>query len=273
MYRSRLVAALLLLPAAPAPAQEPPTDRHSHSSESVAHSHRGPGPHFIDAFHTENAYLERKVQPDVSYLSGDHADLVTATLEIEWALFRRLALIVHAPMHSRSSAIRRETGVGDLSLGVKVPVVLRPSSLIIAAGADLVVPTGDEDRGLGAGHAAAEPFVLAWLPFGPDRRWLIQTAGHLDMPLAGDEPVGAEVAAALSWTSPFGITPLLEGIGEFPVEGDGGPTWWLAPGVRWEFLSAWETGASLRVGVSGPEVEDGRFQVTVGLIRHYPPVR
>jgi Putative MetA-pathway of phenol degradation len=269
MLRLWPLVGLALLATRPVLAQQHEHD-HSHTREPDVHSHRGPGPHFIDAFHTENAYLERKIRPDVFYRSAEDADVVTANLEVEWAVVSRVALILHAPVHSRRPAEGgRETGLGDLSLGAKVALVHRPRLVIVSTGLDLTVPSGDEDRGLGAGHAALEPFALAWLPFGPARRWSLQAAGHLDVPLAGDEAVGAEVSAALSWTSPLGITPLIEGITEFPVEGGGRANWWVAPGIRWEFAPSWEVGGSLRVGLSGPEVDEEDYQVAFGLIRHF----
>ena len=260
---------LTLVGARPLPAQG--AHDHDHDVHEALHWHREPGPHFIDAFYTENAYLERKIRPDVFHLRGDDEDVLTANLEVEWALLSRLAFVVHAPLRSRRPADgRRETGLGDLSVGAKVALVHRPRFAIVSAGIDAVVPTGDEDRALGSGHVALEPFALAWVPFGPARRWLMQGAGHLDVPLAGGEPVGAELSAALSWTSPLGLTPLVEGITAFAVEGSSRANWWVAPGIRWEFAPAWEMGGSLRLGLSGPEVDEEDFQVRFGLIRHFP---
>ncbi len=53
---------------------------HSHDHPHEAqHSHRGPGPHFIDAFFTENPYIERKVRPDFFFASGDGGEVATAS--------------------------------------------------------------------------------------------------------------------------------------------------------------------------------------------------
>lgn len=256
--------ALLCMPAA-AHAQQDEHDDHTHT-----HSHRGPGPHFIDAFFTENAYLERKIRPDILYLSAEGGNVGTAQIEIEWAVASAVSLIVHAPFHHLSPDVgSSETGIGDLSIGPKFAVVNNPESFILAFGADLEIPTGDHDRGLGSGHAGAGPFALVWVPFGPERRFLWQTASHVEIPFESGEEKHAEIATAFSWTSPLGVTPMLEGITEFSLDG-GDPSWWIAPGFRWEFAPAWEVGASAKLPVTGPEADEQNVHFAFGLIRHFP---
>jgi len=212
-----LAGAVVAIAASPAAAQH---DEHTH--EDGVHTHRGPGPHFIDAFFTENAYIERKIRPDVFISTGDEGERYTVQLEVEWALLAPLSIIVHAPAHHIVPAVgASETGIGDISIGPKFALINDRQRFIVAVGADLEIPTGDETRGLGEEHAAAAPFLLAWLPFGPERRWLIQGSGHVDIPLEGDEGEHAEVSAALSWTSPLGLSPMVEGIVEFPLSARG----------------------------------------------------
>lgn len=244
----------------------PASAQHTHEEQGV-HSHRGPGPHFIDAFFTENAYIERKLRPDVFVATGDGEERYTARLEVEWALVSRFSLLVHAPVHHVVPVgAPSETGVGDVTAGAKLALVNDRERFILAAGGDVELPTGDEARGLGEGHAAAAPFLLAWLPFGPERRWLIQGGGHLDVPLEAGHETHAELSAALSWTSPAGVTPIVEGIVELAPSG-GPASWAVAPEFRWEFAPAWELGAAVRVPVGGPAEEDVR--VAVGAIRHF----
>lgn len=245
--------------------------QHAHDrgeAHDHVHSHRGPGPHFIDAFYSENAYLERKLRTDLLYATRDVGDRRTAQLEVEWAVSRRVAFIMHAPVHSFAGPDpARATGVGDLSIGAKVAVINDRRAFILATGLDVEMPTGSERRTLGEGHWAAAPFVLAWLPFGPERRWLLQGAGHVDVPLTRDPERHGTFSAALSWTSPLGVTPLVEGIVEVPLRGDERAAWAVAPGLRWEFAEAWEAGVSLRVPVGRPGDENVR--IAAGLIRHF----
>ena len=266
MHRAILVAGTaLMLVSRPAAAQHEHDEQHDHG----VHTHRGPGPHFIDAFFTENAYIERKLRPDLFVSTGDEGERYTGQLEVEWAVIPRVSLIVHAPLHHlRPAAGSSQTGIGDIAVGPKLAVINDRTRFILALGADVHLPTGDETRGLGEGHAAAAPFLLAWLPFGPERRLLLQGSGHAEIPIDSDEDTHAEVSTALSWTSPLGVTPLVEGIVEFPVSGDEEASWAIAPGFRWEFAQAWELGAAVRVPVAGPKEEDVRL--AFGLIRHFP---
>lgn len=261
----RLFAALVALAClgTPVAAQE-----HDHE-HGRPHSHRGPGPHFIDAFFTENAYIERKLRPDLFLASGDGSDLATFRLEVEWALLRNLSLIVHAPLHRVMPAgLEAETGIGDVSAGPKLAVINDRAAFILALGADVVFATGDEARGLGHGQGAIAPFVLAWLPFGPERRWLVQGAIHVDIPLQRDHETHAELGTAVSWTSPVGVTPIVELLAELPVDGAEPAALAVAPQFRWEFAPAWEVGAALRLPIGGPREED--YRVAVGFIRHFP---
>lgn len=262
MLAAAACAAIAVVPL-PLTAQE-----HDHDQAHGVHSHRGPGPHFIDAFYTENAYLERKIRPDVFVSVGEAADRYTAQVEVEWAVLPRAALIVHAPVHHVvPQGAPSETGIGDLELGAKVALVNDRRRFILAAGADLELPTGDASRGLGEEHAALAPFLLGWLPFGPDRRWLLQTAAHLEVPLEANPATEVVLSMAISWTSPLGVTPLVEGLVHFEGS-DPDPVWAVAPGFRWEFAPAWEVGAGVRIPVAGPAEEEVGF--VAGLIRHFP---
>lgn len=240
---------------------------HEHDHGGV-HSHRGPGPHFIDAFYTENAYFERKLRPDYFYSTGEEGERSTARLEVEWALRPSFSVVVHAPVHHVAlEGASSHTGVGDVTLGPKFAIVNDRRSFILATGADVTLPTGSAARGLDEGRWVVAPFVLAWLPFGRERRWLAQAALHADVQLERDGATRGEFGAALSWTSPLGVTPIVEWLAEVPLEGDESASWAVAPGVRWEFAAAWELGASIRVALGRPREED--LRIGVGLIRHF----
>ncbi len=258
-----LAVVLTALPAA-VPAQDHPHGAQAHGDE--LHSHRGPGPHFVDAFFTENAYLERKLRPDVVYAASDEGSRTTFQLEGEWAVARRVAFIVHAPVHRLApTGAPAETGIGDVTVGAKLALVNDPRRFILAVGADAELPTGDATRGLGEEHAAAAPFLLAWLPFGPERRWLAQGAVHTDIPLAGADGAHWETSAALSWTSPLGVTPIVEIGASFATREE--VAWFAAPEFRWEVGPAWEVGAAVRLPIGGPRHED--YRIALGAIRHF----
>ena len=56
---------------------------------------------------------------------------------------------------------------------------------------------------------------------------------------------------------------------ESSLEG-GDPSWWIAPGFRWEFAFEWELGASVHVPVTGPEADEQDIHLAFGLIKHFP---
>jgi hypothetical protein len=260
-----LAAALVASPAA-AVAQH--TEHDSAHARQAVHSHRGAGPHYVDALFTENAYLERKLRPDLLAAATAGGEAYTARLELEWAFARQASVVIHLPFHHVVSAgLSHETGPGDIRAGPKVALIQR-RTVIIAGGADFTAPTGSAARGLGEGHWSAAPFVLAWVPFGPDRAWLLQAAGHLDVPLERGHETHAEVSGALSWTSSGGFTPIVEGIVEAPLEGAQAASVFVAPGFRWEFTRAWEVGAASRVRVRGPSEDD--LTVIIGFVWHFP---
>lgn len=264
VFRLALAAGAVIT--VPLAAQDDEHD-HRHGPDGAVHSHRGPGPHFIDAFFTENAYLERKLRPDLFHAGGDEADVLTAHLEAEWALHRSASLILHAPfLWVNPASGPSEAGPGDVSLGFKVAPVNDRARFILAAGADVRLPTGDAARGLGEPHGAAEPFLLAWLPFGPEKRWLLQLATHLELPFDGGADRHAESSVALSWTSPIGLTPIIEGVVEYGVEEED-PAFALAPELRYELAPGWELGAGLLLPVSGPREAD--YTLVAGAIRHF----
>ena len=148
--RRTMVTLGVMCALAPAPVlaqeHEQQEDQHSH-----VHSHRGPGPHFIDAFFTENAFVERKVRPDFFFVTGDEGQRYTGRLEVEWALVRKLSVIVLAPVHHIDPELgSSETGIGDISVGPKLALIDNPQAFILSVGADLEIPTGEQDRGLGS---------------------------------------------------------------------------------------------------------------------------
>ena len=144
---------------------------HDHGDGDV-HSHRGPGPHFIDAFFTENAFVERKIRPDVFVSDGDEGQIYTVQLEVEWALIPNLSIVTHIPFHHLSPELgSSESGLGDIGIGPKLAVVNDRQRFILAVGGDFDIPTGDADRGLGDAQvvprtARRGPTWASWRAFG-----------------------------------------------------------------------------------------------------------
>jgi hypothetical protein len=117
-----------------------------------------------------------------------------------------LGVHLRAPVHTLSMDDRtRATGIGDVMAGATW-VVPAGDSYAIGLGADLYLPTGDSDSGLGAGTFAVGPNVRATAGLSPALQ-LHGTAGALINTSAGettlfvDQRADAELrfGAALAW--------------------------------------------------------------------------
>lgn len=106
-------------------------------------------------------------------------------------------------------------GGGDLSVGAK-QVLFHDHELgsILSLGAELIAPTGDEDRGLGAGTFVAEPYLAYGQLLGDAAFLQLQLLGELPFEEDPAEPE-TQLRAALGWSHAqdrFGRvwTPMLE---------------------------------------------------------------
>ncbi|HJR69043.1 MAG TPA: cytochrome c, partial [Gammaproteobacteria bacterium] len=130
-----------------------------------------------------------------------------------------------------------QSGTGDLGIGVKH--TLRHSlerGAILSVGGELVLPTGDEAKGLGKGTTVLESFVLygKMLP----RDSFVQVQGILEFPnsSAFEDELVVRAAAGRTWTadSPFGRawTPMIEVLGARELTGGASTQWDLVPQLQ-----------------------------------------
>lgn len=253
------VAILLGLAAqAPLSAQDHATDDHGTSHADQAHHEQ----HFVEAFYTLNAFPQSKVRPDVALYSADGLSVYSTNIEVEWMFGPNFSASAFVPLHHmRVTALGNETGFGDVVVGGKfVPVI--QDNLILAFGSEALLPTGSEPRGLGHGHAELRPFVRGWIPMGA---WAIQAATDVVIPFESAADMHLAVNTAISWTSPSGFSPLVEGITEYNLE-HSHTEFSVAPGFRWAFQAGWAIGAAFRIPVSGAD-ED--YRLIGGFVRHF----
>lgn len=130
----------------------------------------------------------------------------------------------------------RETGLGDIALAVKHALhhSLEHGS-IVSAGAEVIFPTGDDERGLGGGTTVIEPFVL----FGK----LLPGAAFVQTQLLAEFPtkrgfedeIGWRTAFGKSWTTGrFGRvwTPMVEIVGTRELSGGADTDWDAVPQLQ-----------------------------------------
>jgi mono/diheme cytochrome c family protein len=126
-------------------------------------------------------------------------------------------------------------GIGDIGLGWK-SAFWHTGSSILAAGGEVFLPTGDEERGLSTGTAVFEPF-LAYARVLP-REWFLQAQGGIEIP-ADSEKAERELfwrwALGRSFFSGSGFgrmwSPMIEVLGSADVDFEE-TSWSLLPQMQ-----------------------------------------
>lgn len=114
-----------------------------------------------------------------------------------------------------STAGGRESGVGDIAIGYKHTVYSNlGTGNILSLGGELILPSGDEDKGLGKGTAVIEPFVAYGRLLPADAFFQAHAFAEFPTESDFDDEVGLRLAVGRTWTSggPFGRawSPMVE---------------------------------------------------------------
>ena len=110
---------------------------------------------------TEKAFPEDELVllPAVSHKQDERA-AASFKVVYEQRIGRRAQLEAVFPIESVAGP-PRETGKGDLELGLKYALTPRARTHLVTAGFDVVIPTGNSAQGLGEGTAVFEPYLAA----------------------------------------------------------------------------------------------------------------
>ena len=120
----------------------------------------------VHPFGIEPAFLGRDLLIDYHFVHGDEGVEHELEAELEWALTRRIGLIVEAPfLVLDPDEGETESGIGDVGLGLRF-VLVDTERMLISANVAAALPTGDEDRGLGSDEVILEPSLGLWLDLG-----------------------------------------------------------------------------------------------------------
>ena len=190
------------------------------------------------ALGTETAFIEDEV-----VLSGAVATRrprnIDTQLIYEQRFLRRQMFEIKVPFHvGQVPGEGREAGVGDLALALKSMLVANHrTGTALSAGAEVILPTGNEDRGFGNGVVVLEPF----LAFGQSLPWasFLQAQLGAELPVedsAGLEPEGF-LRAVLGTTFTRGrfgraFTPMVEALAWRELAGDAQTAIDLAPQLQ-----------------------------------------
>ena len=164
---------------------------------------------------TEKAFPEDEAVVTASYDNGDGN-----ALELELLYEKRFGPVgmveVAVPLASLdSTAAGRETGVGDIALGYKHTVYANlDNGNILSLGGEVILPTGDEDKGLGKGTAVLEPFVTYGRLLPADAFFQAHAFAEFPTESGFDDEVGLRLGVGRTWTTggEFGRawSPMLE---------------------------------------------------------------
>lgn len=131
------------------------------------HRHLSPrGTPYVHLFNLEPAFLDRDVFFDYRQTRSKDGTESEFEFELEWAFTRRLGLVVEAPLiHVDEDGGDAHTGVGDFAISPRV-LLVDTDSFLLSANLEVAVPTGDQDRDLGAGETTLAPSFSIWSDLG-----------------------------------------------------------------------------------------------------------
>jgi len=126
-------------------------------------------------------------------------------------------------------------GLGDVTVGIKHAVAHDDRS-IFSLGTEVVLPTGDADRGLGADAVRVEPFAAFGHVLPADAFLHLQGGVELstDTGAAEHEAFWRGVIGKTFTSGEFGRawSPMVEILGSMELEGDADPSWDLVPQMQ-----------------------------------------
>lgn len=119
-----------------------------------------------DLFRMEAPFVERNLRMDylaTNNLEGDPLDESRFFAELSYSFSERFGLVFAAPYLIRDDEFGPDpSGFGDLEIGARFVALGSESedAFRVALGLNVLIPTGDESRGLGEGVSVIEPEIL-----------------------------------------------------------------------------------------------------------------
>lgn len=290
-FRQYLVASLLWILAptviyGQGPSSRPiltgPTITRNYGSRTVSENTVIPIP---DLFRTEAPFVERNYRID--YLGsnglqepvGDESQFAS---ELTYSFTDRFGVVLAAPLTTRSNLDEPDaSGFGDLTAGVRYVFIgyENEDPFKLALGLNVLTPTGDVNRNLGAGQTFLEPELLMFQKLG--KQAFMQSQFGLGIPTRGDNTstdfswnlgmgyVFTEIAVSQLFKFPTAVVELngATGLGG----SDAGMTVVdFTPGLRWSIRSRAFGGVAMSVPLSS--AKEFETQLILSLIYRYGPV-
>jgi hypothetical protein len=124
------------------------------------------GTPFIHLFNLEPAFLDRDLFVDFAFTAAEDADESELAAELEYALTRRLGIVLELPVLSLNpDKGDTERGLGDLAVAPRA-LLIETDRFLLSANLEVTFPTGSEKKGRGDGEAALAPSLSTWVDLG-----------------------------------------------------------------------------------------------------------
>jgi mono/diheme cytochrome c family protein len=155
---------------------------------------------FPRAFFTEKAYPENETVLTSNFATGgDQAIGNELVYERRIGARNQIEVIVPVDFQQQASGQSWVKGIGDLAFAMRRTFFANVASgTIAAAGAEVILPTGNADKGLGNGYTVFEPFAM-WGQALP-RDSYFQMHGGIEIPSDGDATKEAYLRTAIGTT-------------------------------------------------------------------------
>lgn len=283
--------AITVAPVAAAAQQDDHDHETNHAHGAPRHlddDHHGGFPEFVDVFFTHHAYLEKKLNLQFVATSEEEAAEFEEVAELAWQFNRWFGGEIEVPfLQIDPDDEDGRSGIGDIEIAPVVSFYQNSESMtILSARSGFVLPTGDEEDGLGADGWTWEPGFLIWQGYGAEKRGAIQaelTYERLYVDEGGEEDE-EEFVFNLSWSHwlrnnwiPIAELNVVSPIGEEDEHEDGDPQGSrLVPassggggsedtvvsttlGFRYAFANGQQWGGGVQFPLSDTDAYDVRF--------------
>lgn len=204
-----------------------------------------PPPWILEEFFlARNAHPQARNEVQVTWTLDRHRDgdvkSTTVGLELEYGITDRLQIEGEVPWQRlRRHDEPATTRWGDVEAGLLYAFARGPRRML-SAGADLELPTADDEPAREERGAEVAPFVIVGATVGRS-----EVHASLSYGLGGARDLSYHLAA---------VAPFRHWRGTLELNGqrqDGATSVRLTPGVVWKGLRGWEVGVAVPVGLHG----------------------
>lgn len=197
--------------------------------------------HFLHPLVTESPLPENEARLQFQFdnLAGDGGQSISLIGTVEFAPVRWFSVEASLPLtHVDPEAGSSETRVGDAGLGFKfASFAYEEQGILLSAGLELGLPTGNEERGIGSDHVVElEPWIGLGLKC-EHLEWIVRIGAGFPLNQNGDREADVEIEWSTSLLfhiveDRFAALIELDGLSIFGEAEDGFNNVSVTPGVR-----------------------------------------